>query len=350
MNEIITEAEFRKKIKNSTSAPGYLFFGDEDYLKQNAVTVTKGLFFPDEGAAAFDYIAIDRAAFSAQTLAEALAPPPMISERKLIVATVTFDDLRASELNDVYDVLDNMISTAENGDGMMDNVLIINVPAGGMDPGFPKRPSGQLKKLSEYLVPVRFDRITPGRLAAWAGRHYTGRGVNASPDVCSFTVDHCGTDMFRLASEIDKISFYVLSKGRNTVTGNDVQTAGCAAEEYDAFALANAMMTRRYAAALDVLSQMKMQKLEPARILGELIRVICDMNAVSICMNSGMMQNDIAAATGIKPYPLAKYMSALRGVDDDALRRALNACVTADMGVKGYAQDYVPIEKLICSL
>ncbi|MCQ2354000.1 MAG: DNA polymerase III subunit delta [Clostridia bacterium] len=346
MNEIITDADFRRRMKMSAPAPGYLFFGDEDYLKQNAVSVAKKSLIPDEGAAAFDYISIDRSSFSAQTLAESLAPPPMLSDHKLIVASVTFDDLRASELNEVYEVLEGLPEKGKDAD----NILIINVPAGGIDPGYPKRPSAQLKKLAEYLVPVRFDRITPGRLCAWAERHYANNGVTADADVCAATVEYCGTDMFRLSSEIDKISFFALAGGRKNVTVRDIRIAGCAAEEYDAFALANAMMTRKYTAALEVLSQMKAQKLDPTRIMGELIRVICDMNTVSILLNAGMMQNDIATATGIKPFPLGKYMNALRGIDDADLRRALNACVAADMGIKGYSQDYVPIEKLICSL
>ena len=39
MKEIITEAQFRRNIKTPDAA--YIFFGDEDYLKQNALSVAK---------------------------------------------------------------------------------------------------------------------------------------------------------------------------------------------------------------------------------------------------------------------------------------------------------------------
>lgn len=344
MNDVIGAADFRRQIKTQTVAPGYIFFGDEDYLKHDAVSAARSAIITDPSAEAFDYISIDRASFSAEAVAEALAPPPMLSEKKLVVAELTFDDLKKQELEDLYTLLGNL--ETENGD----NVLIINVPAGNFDAGTPKRPSAQLKKIAEYLVPVRFDRASPARLAAWVGKHYANRGVGASPEICADTVEHCGTDMFRLSSEIDKIAFYTLASGRKEVTRSDVREAGCAAEEYDAFALGNAVISRKYGEALEVLSRMKAQKLEPVYIMSELIRVICDLNTVNTCANAGMNPTDISASTGIKPYPLSRYLGALRGVDEKVLARALDACVEADKGVKGYTQDYISIERLICSL
>ena len=100
----MTEAEFRKAVKNLGGA--FFFFGDEDYLKQNAVAVAKKTLFSDEGAASFDMISIDRTAFSPDSLAAALAPPPMLSERKLIVVSLTLSDLRAAE----HGIVNNLFS------------------------------------------------------------------------------------------------------------------------------------------------------------------------------------------------------------------------------------------------
>lgn len=346
MFDVITDADLGRQIKSGQLQPGYLLFGEEDYLKHNSITQLKKAMFPDEGAMAFDYIYIDRAAYSAQSLAAALAPPPMLSERKLVVANVTWSDLRPTEQNELLELLTGY-AASENPD----NVLVLYFPAGGLDAGYlPKRPSAAFRKLAESLLPVRYDRVSPARLARWAAKHYEFHGVRASEDVCSLTVDHCGTDMFRLASEIDKISFFVLDAGRTEATAEDVRAAGSATEEYDTFALTNAMVARQYGTALAVLAQMKAQKVEPIKIMGEMIRVICDLNTVSLCVRSGMTQGDISAATGIKSYPLGRYLTALRSTDEATLRRALDACAEADRGVKGYGQDYIPIERLICSI
>ena len=67
MKEAITEAQFRKQIKNPE--PLYLFFGDEDYLKQNAIAVAReNIVAP--GSEAFDLVRIDRASFSADSVSQ----------------------------------------------------------------------------------------------------------------------------------------------------------------------------------------------------------------------------------------------------------------------------------------
>jgi DNA polymerase-3 subunit delta len=339
----MTEAEFRKAVKNLGGA--FFFFGDEDYLKQNAIAVAKKTLFSDEGAAAFDMISIDRTAFSPDSLAAALAPPPMLSERKLIVLSLTLSDLRAAEQNELFDLLETVGTGNEET-----NLLIINMSADGFDAGTAKRPSAIYKKLAAVATPVRFDRINPARLASWVARHYTSRGVSASDRVCEATVRHCGTDMFRLSSEVDKISYFVLAHGKNEVTAEDIAAAASSSEEFDSFAFANAITARQYETALRVLAVMKAEKVEPVRIMADLIRVICDMQAVFVCRKAGMAQNEIASVTGINPYVLGRYLTAIEGMTAERLSTALAACREADAALKGYAKDYIPIERLVCAL
>ncbi|MGM9642100.1 MAG: DNA polymerase III subunit delta [Eubacteriales bacterium] len=340
MKEIITEAQFRRSIK--TPDPAYIFFGDEDYLKGNALSVAKSELISPE-AEAFDYVRIGQADFSPEALAAALASPPMLGEYKLVTLSIAFTDLRAAEISAICEILGSL----EEDSG---NVVIISIPQGGIDVGTPKKMSPGLRKLCEQAQGVRFDRVTPGRLGGWAARHFAENGVQASADICAAVVDFCGTDMFTLASEIDKISYLVLARSRKSVMEEDIREAACSNEEFDSFALANAILERNTAAALAVLSKMKAEKAEPVRIMAELIRVICELNTVAVSQASGMNQNEMIAATGIKAYPLSKDIAALRRIDGATLKHALELCVAADAQTKGYGKGYVPIEQLICSI
>ena len=156
--------------------------------------------------------------------------------------------------------------------------------------------------------------------------------------------------MFRLSSEIEKICFYVLSHGRTDALKDDVRTAGCPSVEFDAFALANAMVAGKYRVALDVLGFLKSRKTEPTRIMADIIRVICDMSALNACRKAGMTREQMTSATGIKPYPLGRYLQALDDADEKKLKRALELAGEADEKIKGYGADYVAIEQLICSM
>lgn len=340
MKEIISEAVFRKQMKMLRGA--YLFFGEEDYLKQNALSLAARTLV-GEDAAAFDYIKLDDLSFSPESLTAALAPPPMLGEWKLVVLTLNINELRAAEISGLIEILGALEDDEYN-------VLIINVPSGGIDAGTAKRPGAALKKLCEFCVGVRFDRVTPARLAGWCARHYSENGVRASEKICNATIEYCSTDMFILSNEIDKISFYVLSQGRDEVSEGDIYGVASSSLEFDSFALANAVLAGDTERALSVLAQMKAQKTEPVRIAAELSRVICDMQTVYLCTKSGMTAQDISTATGIKPYPLGRYLSALKSTTPDTLSRAVSACSAADAALKSWGRGYVPIEQLICTI
>ena len=183
----ITDADFRRLMK--APSPGkYLFFGDEDYLKAHSAEAVRKVLCPDESLKLFNCVTIDRAGYSAAALRSALVPPPMFTACKAVSAVITFDDLKQGEVNDLLDLLAD--------DGLFEyNLLMLTVPAGGIDAGSPKRPSALLKKLAEVLVPVRFDPVSGARLREWINRHYTAAGVTVTPALCDLTSARCGESL-----------------------------------------------------------------------------------------------------------------------------------------------------------
>lgn len=338
----ITDADFRRLTK--APSPGkYLFFGDEDYLKAHSAEAVRKVLCPDESLKLFNCVTIDRAGYSAAALRSALVPLPMFTACKAVSAVITFDDLKQGEVNDLLDLLAD--------DGLFEyNLLMLTVPAGGIDAGSPKRPSALLKKLAEVLVPVRFDPVSGARLREWINRHYTAAGVTVTPALCDLTSARCGESMFTLASEIDKVAYYVLADGRTEVTADDIKLVACEGGGHDAFAFANAILDRRSADALAVLSEMKARRVEPVAVMAELTRVLCDMCAVDECLEAGMPAPAICSETGLRDYPVRLYSAAVRKLPRGALAAVLAAASEADAAVKSSAQDYLPIERLICTL
>lgn len=343
--DFIREADFRRELKKSP-APGYLFFGDEDYLKAADIQAARQLICPDESLSVFNYISMDALDFSAERLEGALMAPPMLSDRKLIVVQgLDFTSMKPTDL----DALLSVAAEAGSGDG---NLLILSVAAGMLDPGYlPKKPSATLTKLATVLRPVYFERCTPAQLTAWAGRHYTAAGVEATPTIASATIARCGRDMFRLSAEIDKIAYYVLSHGRTQVTAEDVNFVGIADEEFDAFAFSGAILERRREDALRILADMKVRRVEPISALGEVIRVWCDLAAVKALMRENYTPAQIAAALKIHSYKAGLYVKQAVNIPDEAIRRAIDACVSADLSMKSASgQGFRPLELLICTL
>ena len=343
---ILKEADFRKELK-ALPTGGYLFFGEEDYMKSAALRMARAsVTEADPAMAAFNDVHLDGLDFTPGGLLDAMTVPPMGGDRKIItVSGLNLGTMRATELDKLCEALSEIPDYPYN-------LVILSVAADAFDPGtLPKKPSELLTTLSEYLRPVYFERNTPAKLAGWVQKHYLHNGVQAAPAVCHFTVEYCGRNMFTLAGEIDKVSFYTLAKGRNVATEEDVRTAAIPAMEYDAFAFTNAIMERRRADALDILADLKLRRMEPLYVLSEVSRVVCDLMAIRTMADGGQTAAEIGAALKMHEYRVGLYMKQARGAEPAMLRRAVTACQSADRALKRSAADgYGIIERLICSL
>lgn len=341
--EIMKEDVFRKQIKKGL-AGGYLFYGEEDYLKLHALRSAREAICADPTFALFNDVHLDAMTYSASALVDALMPPPMMTEQKLVSVTgLSLSSMRAGEIDDLCDALSALADYDYN-------VLILSIPAGEMEEGTPKRPSSILTKLSKYLMPVVFDSISGARLGAWVAKHFVAEGVSADPSVCSFLIEHSGKSMFTLSAETEKLSYYVLQNGRNVVTREDVQQVAIGSINTDAFALANAVLDGRSADALQALSVMKFRRVDPIIIMSEVSRVICDLISVKSLSDRGMPQGEIARTLKMNEYKAKIYFAGASSRSMKKLRRVLELCTEADLALKLSPQGYMAIERLICAL
>jgi len=343
VNPIIKEADFRRQIK-SAPRPCYFFFGEEDYLKSAAIKQAYSAICADPAFDIFNYAVIDGREYTPDKLLDALAPPPMMADRKLVVLqNPDFMSIKQGEIQALCEVL----AALEDYDY---NTLIITTASDGFDPGtLPKKPSSLLSTLCEYATAVQFDRSTPAKLAAWAQKHYAAHGATASAEVATYTVEYCGRDMFSLAGEIDKIACYALSHQRTEVSIEDVQRVAIPAVEYDSFAFANAIADGRRADALQILDDFRFRRVDPIIVLGEVVRVYSDMMSVKVLADKGFSAPEISTKLRMHEYRVGLYLKTVRRISMQTLQNTVRATALADAELKSGAKGYAPLEKLICS-
>ncbi len=342
--EIIKEDAFRKLLKKGLSG-GYLFFGDEDYMKAHSLSSARNAICTDETFALFNDMKLDVIDYSADALLNALMPLPMMSEQKLVtVNALNISALKPRELDDLCDVL----ATLPEYDY---NVLIISVPATMVEEGnLPKRPSPILKRLGEYLTLVQFESVVGSRLVTWVGKHFEHGGVSASADVCSFLINYAGKSMYTLSNETEKLSYYVRSHGRTAVTREDIINVSVAEISTDAFTLANAILDGRTEDAVNALAVMKFRRVDPIILLSEVSRVVCDMISIKALTLDGCSISEAASILNMNEYKAKIYAAGAAKKSMEKLKEALALCTEADLSIKISPQGYIAIEKLVCSL
>lgn len=344
MNPIITEADFRKL--KTTAGRAFLFYGEEDYLKTHAIKTTRERICPDPSFAFFNDITLDVLDFTPDKLLDAMTPPPMMTEEKLIVIRgLSFNSMKPPEV----DALCEALALLPEYDY---NTVILHVANGSIDEGYSvKKPSTIIKKLSEAVTPVYFQSPGDARLAAWAGKHFAHLGVTVSPADCALLISHVGKSMYMLANEIEKVAYYVLSKGKNLATSEDILHVTMPNADVGAFALSNAILAGQTADALEALAVMKFERAKPEFIMGELSVTLCNMLAVRCYTDGGKSIKEISKLLGgMHEYKVELLVKAVRRVSPARLTRAVQLCTEADAAIKNRSSEYEAIEKLICSL
>lgn len=344
MKPIIKEEEFRRLLKKGLSG-AYLFAGDEDYLKSFSLKSARSTVCAEPSFAIFNDIQIDPINYSPEALVNALMPLPMMDEKKIVsINGLPIGNMRSTEIDELIEA----ISTIEEYDY---NILIISVPAGLIDTNKYSASSGAFQKLAEVMTTVLFEPISGAKLTAWVSKHFTYHGVNADSAVCNLLIDKCNHSMFSLANETEKLAYYALQAKRTTVTADDVENIACTVISSEAFALANAIIDGRNADAIEALSVMKYERIEPVIVLSEVSKTINDLFLIKVLSEDALPTTEIARILKQKSeYRVRMYAAIAAKKSKTSLYRAIALCSEADLSLKNSSLGYTAIERLICYL
>ena len=343
--DIIKSDDFRREMKKGLSG-GYLFFGEEDYLKLHTLNSARAAICPEESFAFFNDMRIDALDLTAQSLLDALMPLPMMADKKIVtVSGFSSSMFKPSDIDALCEAFDAL-------DDYDYNVLIISVPAGAIDEGYlPKRPSAIFNKLSKKLRPVQFEAPSRAKLLAWCSKHFEHNGVFCSDELILTIFERCGTSMFTLAAEIDKLSFYARSHGRNNVIKEDIPLVTCATIETNAFALTNSLLDGKNAKALEALAVMKYNHEDPVAVLSEISRVISDLALVKALSSAGKTAFEINNLLKMRSeYRATLYIAGAASKSEEKLKSAIALCAEADRLLKSSSGGYDVLEQLLATL
>ena len=342
----MTESEFRDLLKQNISG-GFLFYGEEDYLKNHYRRELLKAALADCPPDLYDLncirVTLEDGDFSALTTA--ITTLPMLSEKKVVeVSPPNMGSWREAEKKALLEALEGLKDSP-------DTVLVLIASRGALDPGTQKKPNPFFRSLSKILTPVEFPYQTGARLRRWVERHFAQAQIALPDGALSTLLARCPQDMTGLSGEMEKLIAYCLGKGITTLTPEIVVHVTAPALREDAFALANAVLAGDRTAALAALDVCRKQKEEPMIVLGSLARVMSDLLTVSVMMDGGADKTEIARTLKMHDYEASLYMRSAKGFGTPRLAAALDRCRVADRMMKSSTgAGYLPIERLIFTL
>ncbi len=333
----MTANEFKSELKRLVG--GYLFCGDEDYLKRHYLSAAREATIGKDDF--FNRIIITEDNYSPSFLMSSIESLPVMSEKKFIeMFGINFNEMKEQELDDFIEIISKLPNYEYN-------VLIVFAYPDSIDIGTQKKPSKLYTKLSSVMKPVVFARETPARLSAWVAKHFSSELIIALPDSVNALIDKCGNDMSILASEIKKLCWYLKENGRDRLTEADVMLVSADSKETQAFEFTDAILNGRPSTALSILSEFRLKKEKPEIVLSGISKTVCDMYAIKVLLDSGVSPLEISQKLGIHSYKVTIYTRSVSKVDINKLRKLADICYDADIRIKFSSLDsYSVLDRL----
>lgn len=335
-------ATLKSSLKSGSFSGVYLLCGEEDYLIRYYLKAMREKIAPDDAFAVFNNPVFDGEDIDFSQIIEAVKAPPMMSDMKLIEwRHADFTKLKEGALSELEELIEvcreyeySIVAFTANGEGV--------------DFGTPKKPSGFIKRFDKQMNILRFEKSTENQLFAWLKKHFDAQGVTVDLNTVKALVFRSGRSMDVLAGEVDKLCALALSRGKNTVTVDDVNEVASSTPECDTFAFSNAIIERNKAKAYLALEEMRGRRVDYTVIMAMMARTFDELCAISHLLSEGREAAEIEKILGINSYRLKLYIPAAKKYGAERLSEIVASLAEADAASKyGGVTGYTAVELFI---
>ena len=342
VNAVKKYADLKTDLKFGMKG-AYLFFGEEDYMKQHSLFEVRKALLGEEKDGELRHKRINMPEFDGGKIEDAVSVvSPFFGEGITLCEfhEIKFSALKENELKFLIGLLKDIPD---------DVVVLFYSVSDELDYGnLPKNPSKLLIRLSEVCKPVYFPKEDEIKLVKWTARHIMSEKISFENGVCELLVSECGRDMFVLSNETDKLCAYAKMHEKSRIELNDVREVCCRNNEVKAFDFSNALLNRETDKALEIVTEMKLKKEKPTYILSTVLRTVCDLYSVKTLLDAGYNEGEISRELKMHEYKVGIYRKNCMQRSADRLRKLLSACMDTDIKLKSSSADeYTELEKLV---
>ncbi len=317
-------AQLKKDLSAENLGACYLFYGEEDYLRDDYLKKVQKQLIP-QGLESFNLHVFQGKDLDLRELAEAVDAFPMMSQRTLILV---YDfDLYKNESR--RNALEELLSDLPEYVCLIFVFDQLEYKAGG---------NTRLGKLvKKTTTAVQFQPHSQRDLNAWVRRRFKAYGKEIDMGTAEYLTFLCGGLMTGLQSEIDKIANYAAG---NNIQKADIDAVADPVLDARVFQMTDAISARNFRRAAEILSDLYLMHTEPIMILSVLGRQMRQLWSARLTLENRRGQNELAALWDIRSdWQARKLMNAARQFNLGWCRRAVTLCAETDLAMKSSGLD-----------
>ncbi len=317
----MTYTEFQQSVKSNRFASIYLFYGEEDFLIDEAVQLIIGRTL-DDGTRGFNLDVVYGSKVEAKDVVAHAASFPMMRGKRVVVVK-EFEKLVTT------DVAKEVIGAYINNP--LESTILVLV---SFEPDFRRKPFTDLKKKAALVECKPFyDNQVPGWIAERV--HLQGREANA--EACRLIQAYVGNSLRSLQNELDKL--YVFLGDRKNITAEDVAAVVGATKGYTVFELQNAIGRRDAKDAIKILERMLENGQSPQMIVVMLTRFFTQLWKLTDARTRKMSEQELAREIGVPLYFVKQYLEFRTNFNLEQIENNFKSLLEADTTLKSISRD-----------
>ncbi|MBQ6050529.1 MAG: DNA polymerase III subunit delta [Bacteroidaceae bacterium] len=313
----ITHEQIIRDVRAGQVAPIYYLMGEEAYyIDRLSDFLVDTLLKPEERD--FNLDLVYGADVTADQIVELARTYPMMADRRIVLVREA-QSIRSLDALDAY--LHHLTSTT---------VLIMCHKHGVLD-----RRKAVAKTIQEVGVLYESKRVFDGSLPSFITNYLRKKQVGIVPEAVQMLADHVGTDLCRMASELDKLVLALPSGEKNVSQGLVEELTGMS-KDFNNFELQSALARKDIFRANQIVKyfQGNPRSFALPATLSNLFTFFS--NIMLTYYSPDKTENGIAGWLGISPWKVRKdIMPAVRNYTGMKVMRILSEIRKTDAASKG---------------
>lgn len=327
----MTYQELLKKIQARQFAAAYFFYGDEDFLMEDAVNRILSTML-DPAAKAFNRdILYGDEVDGAKVVNIASSYPMMANNRAVVVKEVNKLSQDSKEL--ILRYLKHPAATT---------CLILTSPSIDEQAKF----YSKLKELTEW---VEFKPLYDSQIPEWIKSYMGSKGKKIFPGAVRLLHGKVGVVLRDLVNEIEKLLLFVDDKER--IEEEDVEAVVGIAKHYNIFELSDAVGKMDLKGAVEILERMLDVGESPVSIVAMLTRYFTILWKIKELIQHREPERKIASIVGVHPFFVKDYIAQAQNFSEARITTAFTHLLNADVHLKSsYQKPKIVMDVLIYNL
>lgn len=331
--------ELLNSLKRGVISPVYLFFGEEGYLREQAINHFKEYFYQMDGSGLNIDIIDGETASPAEVAAKADTLPFMSGKRLVVVNNTTFfkgskKSVEDEEFRDEAKTADELPLLYYLKEPLPSTCLVFNT---GNQVDKRKRIYKAIAKCGRAL---EFTKLSRGELARWLSQRAGKAGKRFAAGAGEALLDAAGPFLQNLTVELEKLFNY--TSGQQVISLEDVRKVCPQQLEENIFAVVDAIGARKFGEAMSGIKDMLAAKEPPLKILTMISRQFRLLLQAHELLGRGRLATDVSHELNVHPYVAQKITSQCKNFKSSALVDAIIALSEIDIALKSGRQEFLP--------